>query len=495
MMKFNLCLGTFLVCLIISCKEPDSGSTTPDWTDKSHGDETAPDYEQVLPQEKVNTIEIRMTASDWQAIKTDMQSKFGSDFGAGGSQTPGGEIPFDTTGMGPRPDIDTTNGNFPGNGNNGGNLNFGTDDPNYIAVSMTYGGKQWYKVGFRLKGNSSLSNAWRSGNYKLPFRLDFDEFEDQYPEIKNQRFFGFNELSFSPGYNDKSLIREKVASDIFRTAGIASAKTAFYKVYIDLGDGLKYFGVYTAVEVIDDTMVKDQFGEGSGNIYKPESTFKSFTQSEFEKKNNKTQNDYSDVQSTIATLNSNERTSNPAAWRANLEKTFNADYFVKWLAVNTAMVNWDTYGRMAHNHYLYNLTGKGLTWIPWDNNEAMSSRGTGGNGTNPDGNAGGFNQGLSLSLSEVNSSWPLIRYLIDDTAYLQRYKAYLRAFNDEVFTYSSMSALFDRYSNLISPHVIGPVAVEQTNYSHTTASAFKQDLTNLKEHVTKRNEAINTFLK
>lgn len=116
MMRFNLCLGTFLVCLIISCKEPDSGSATPDWTNESHGDETAPDYEQVLPQEKVNTIEIRMTANDWQAIKTDMQSKFGSEFGAGGSQIPGGEIPFDTTGMGPRPDIDTTNGNFPGNG-------------------------------------------------------------------------------------------------------------------------------------------------------------------------------------------------------------------------------------------------------------------------------------------------------------------------------------------------------------------------------------------
>ena len=350
-------------------------------------------------------------------------------------------------------------------------------------------------MGFRLKGNSSLSSAWRSGNYKLPFRLDFDEFEDQYPEIKNQRFYGFNELSFSPAYNDNSLIREKVASDIFRMAGIASAKTAFYKVYVDLGDGLKYFGVYTAVEVIDDTMVKDQFGEGSGNIYKPESTFKTFTQNEFEKKNNKTQNDYSDVQATITTLNSSERTSNPAAWRANLEKTFNADYFMKWLAVNTTMVNWDTYGSMAHNHYLYNLTGKGLTWIPWDNNEAMSSRGTGGNGTVPGGGMGGIGQGLSLSLSEVNSSWPLIRYLMDDAVYQQRYKVYIRAFNDEVFTYSKMSELFDRYSNLISPHVIGPDAVEQTNYSYTTASAFKQELTNLKEHVTNRNEAVNTYLK
>ena len=35
-------------------------------------------------------------------------------------------------------------------------------------------------------------------------------------------------------------------------------------------------------------MVKDQFGEDKGNIYKPESRFQSFLSTEFEKKNNKT---------------------------------------------------------------------------------------------------------------------------------------------------------------------------------------------------------------
>ena len=41
-------------------------------------------------------------------------------------------------------------------------------------------------------------------SYKLPFKLDFDEFEDTYPEIDDQRFYGFKQLSFSSNCSDPS---------------------------------------------------------------------------------------------------------------------------------------------------------------------------------------------------------------------------------------------------------------------------------------------------
>jgi two-component sensor histidine kinase len=46
------------------------------------------------------------------------------------------------------------------------------------------------------KGKSSLS-AFRSGVKKAPFRLEFSEFEDEYVEIKGQKFYGFPALSMS----------------------------------------------------------------------------------------------------------------------------------------------------------------------------------------------------------------------------------------------------------------------------------------------------------
>jgi len=36
-----------------------------------------------------------------------------------------------------------------------------------------------------------------SMSHKYPFRLNFDKFEDDYPEIDNQRFYGFDELIFN----------------------------------------------------------------------------------------------------------------------------------------------------------------------------------------------------------------------------------------------------------------------------------------------------------
>ncbi|MBL7856765.1 MAG: CotH kinase family protein [Cyclobacteriaceae bacterium] len=431
----------------------DINFATPDWATSSHSKNTSPDYATVFPQDQVNTVEIVMRASDWQFIQADMKTKFSSTFGQGGG-SPGGI---------------------------GGTSIFGTAEPDYVATSVKFNGIEWYKVGFRLKGNSSLFASWRAGIYKLPFRLNFDKFEDTYPQIKNQRFFGFKELSMSPGANDNSLIREKVGSDIFRMAGIPTSQTAFYKVYINFGDGLKYCGIYTMVEVVDDTMITDQFGEKNGNIYKPESTFQSFKVSEFEKKNNEEANDYSDIQSTITTLNSSLRTSNPAQWRALLETNFNVDHFLKWLAINTTMLNWDTYGTMAHNYYLYNQPEQGLTWIPWDNNESMMSRGR---------------TVLSISLSNASSGWPLIRNLIDDPVYQDNYKNYVREFTTNVFTPEKMNTLFEYNFNMIAPFVIGPLETEQPKYTHLlSTSAFINSVTSLQQHVVSQRQQVERYLK
>lgn len=438
--------------LLIACtKNADTVSPTnsnPDWTTESHSNDADPNYTMVFPQDKVNSLEISMTKETWQEIRTDMISVKGGDFGAGGTQVGG-----------------------PGGVNS-------TTEPKYVSVSLKFNGKTWQNVGFRLKGNSSLSSIWRGGIYKLPFRMQFDEFEDKYPEIKDQRLYGFKEVSMSPAFKDNSLIREKVASDIFRMAGIPSAQTAFYKVYINFGDGLKYCGVYTMIEAVEDTMLKSQFDEKKGNLYKPESTFQAFSQIQFEKKTNEDAADWSDVQAMITLLNSTTRTSNPTLWRENLEKTFNVDHFVKWLAVNTTLVSWDTYGAMAHNHYLYNHSTKKLMWIPWDNNEALTSSAR-----------------VQLSLAGVANNWPLINYIANDPVYYAKYKAYVKDFNDNVFTTTKTNEIFDKATALITPYVNGNEKEEKPYSNLTNTASFTAALPILKQHVISRNQAVTTFLK
>ena len=458
----------FLFCclLAVSCNNPsevDPALTNEDWTTESHSNDVLPDYSVVFPQDKVNTLEITMTSADWTAIQSDMAAKSWGTFGKGNS------------------------GGQPGQGNGGagggGGGNFG-EDPDYVAVTLKFNGKTWNKVGFRLKGNSSLSSIWKSGIYKLPFRLNMDKYEDDYPEINNQRLYGFKELSMSPGYSDNTLLREKVVADIFRAGGVAAAQTAFYKVYIDFGSGSKYCGVYTMVEVIDDSMIKTQFGDDKGNIYKPESYLSGFSTDDFEKKNNKTVADFSDVQSFVTALNSSLRQTNASQWRTNLEAVFNVDQYLHYLAINNTIVNWDCYGAMAHNYYLYNSPAEKLTWIPWDFNMSMTSSG-GGNG--------GTQAAVTLGMTEVTNKWPLLRYIASDPVYYATYKSYVKDFAENVFIPTQLNATLDQYHNLIAPYVTGSEP-EQTGYSNlSSATAFTSDLTTLKNHIVTRNQAALTF--
>lgn len=91
MKSIRLILMTTLLCgIIASCKDktdvtPDDGAAVaanPDWTTESHSNDVDPNYDIVFPQNQVNTLEITMTATDWNSIKTDMQTKSGTAFGA-----------------------------------------------------------------------------------------------------------------------------------------------------------------------------------------------------------------------------------------------------------------------------------------------------------------------------------------------------------------------------------------------------------------------------
>lgn len=479
-MRRNLLLIYFLVFwtfVVVSCNrdEPETDITeeeietsssdslkyNPDWTYLSHG-KANPDYSLIFPQKSVNKLELSMTAAQWTSIRTNMKSIFGYDFGS------------------------NTGGGAPGGGA------FSDSEPDYVDVNMIFNGKTWKNVGFRLKGNSSLSSGWGQGNYKLPFKLNLDKFEDKYPGTKNQHFFGFKELSFSPAFKDQSLMREKLASDIFRMAGIPTAQTAFYQVYIDFGSGQKYCGIYTVIELPEDHMIKVQFSEEKGNIYKPESKFSVFIQNEFEKKNNETEADYADVKALIAALNSSLRTTNSSQWRTGLDAVFNTDHFLKYLAVSNAIVNWDSYGNMAHNYYLYNHSVSHLTWIPWDHNEALSGSpgitGTGSNSSVPG------RTGLSLSMNEVTQAWPLIYDLVNDGVYFQKYKSYLKQFNENIFTEQTIHSMIDNYRDLISPYAIG-VNGEQKGYTYLSGStSFTSAVSDLKAHVTNRRKIISSFV-
>ncbi|WP_434425893.1 CotH kinase family protein [Nannocystis pusilla] len=142
------------------------------------------------------------------------------------------------------------------------------------------------------------------------------------------------------------------------------------------------------------------------------------------------------------------------------------------------------YGRMPHNYYLYGdpVDGGRFQWIPWDHTFAFSSgQGFGG-------------QALSLGMDEVGDQWPLIRYLLDDAVYRERYLQFIEQAAASEYNPSTMVPRFEAAHALIAPYVVGPEG-EQPGYTFITSeAAFATTLDELLAHVEQRQQDVAEVL-
>jgi spore coat protein CotH len=420
------------------------------WTEASHGKSAEADYELIFDDTLVHRIDITISSAYYEEMEEDMESMYGS---------------FDS-GM--------------------GTTTFSDETPMWAPVTVSYNDKAWTYVGMRYKGNSSLSRAWMSGIHKLPFRLDFDKFEDFYTETDDQRFWGFEKLTFSNGMNDDSLLRDKMASVVFQNRGVPAAEAAFYRVYVDSGDGPVYWGLYTMLEDPSDQMLGTQFGDGSGNLYKPDdedySTLAFFDEDYYPKKTNEDEDDWTDIESFIETINNSSLSDE--AWKTAMEAIFDVDGFLDYLAINNTIENWDVYGEKAHNYYLYaDPSNENIfTWFPWDMNESFTYS----------------KMSLSFSMSDVRSSWPLIYYIMAQDEYCERYEDKLYNYfvegSDDYYDLEEITSMMASYSELIEDYVIGDNG-ELDGYTWLDYdSEFTAGLEDVQEHIEDRFDDVAEYL-
>jgi spore coat protein H len=566
---------------------PQAQRERPDgWDDATHHRRAAPDYDRLFSLDRVHELHITIAPDDFTAMQDDLRTLtsglpgmggrgMGPGRGGPGRGGPGGlfglpggadlpalmeqamaactDRPVDSTCT-----IDGTEGRC--------NALFGgppmcvppmigdvlqggaaprliSRDPIWVPVTVRHEGGVWTDVGMRYKGNSSLMSANMSQNGKVPFRLRFDRFEDEVPGTRNQRFYGFQRLTFSSNFTDDSQLHEVLATEVLRDRGVPAARAAFYRVMVDVGQGPEYWGLYTMIEdPADGAMLDAQFGSRTGHLYKPEGAGASwvrFDAGSFENRTGGNPDGAADVEAAIAALHAPR--DDAARWRQLLEATFDVDQFLRWLAVNTAIENWDTYGVFAHNYYLYGDPAQDgrLRWIPWDHNMAFGmgpgGMGMGGPGRgrglgpgaggregrgpggppppasppgDPAGFPGGFRgggpglPGLGAGVTDVlhervGAQWPLIRHLLDDEVYAARYRAYLSNALGGLFAPEAFEARARELHALITPAIVGERGERPTHTTVSSPEAFRNALdgpNGLLERSARRRAAITEAL-
>lgn len=294
-------------------------------------------------------------------------------------------------------------------------------------------------------------------------------------------------VSFSPV---QSIIKPGRAKDMRQSRYRVERQCAFESTHPLRVTDLSQLGILSAqsipVRLSDCSYVSRARGVSigdDGNLYRPEGdgasfAYGTFSELDFNKKSNEDEADWSDIQELFDVLHSDYRITDPVLWRSSLESILNVDEFLRWLAVNTVIQNWDTYGIMTHNYYLYHdPDGSLLTWIPWDNNEALQQGGA-----------------ISLALDEVGNEWPLIRFLIDDTVYWVTYNQYVGSTVESAFESSRVITRYQTWRDLVQPYVTG-LDGEIEGYTFLeSAGDFDSEVSFLINHVSDRQAAAATYL-
>ena len=132
----------------------------------------------------------------------------------------------------------------------------------YYQCDVEIGGTTFYRVAIRPKGNTSLTSiASDPTTDRYSFKLEFDHYVD------GQTCFGLDKLILNNNYADATNMKEALIYDMYQYLGADASLYNYAKISVN-GE---YWGVYLALEAVEDSFMLRNYGAQSGELYKPDS--------------------------------------------------------------------------------------------------------------------------------------------------------------------------------------------------------------------------------
>ena len=238
----------------------------------------------------------------------------------------------------------------------------------YHKANVTINGETVGNVAIRTKGNTSLTSVANSDSDRYSFKLDFDYYDN------NGNYYGLKKLCLNNNYSDNSSMREYISYKIMGELGLDVPECAYSHITVNGEE----WGLYLAVEPVDEVFLAEHFADATGDLYKPEGmggtgadlVYNGDDISAYTGLNLKTNLNSSDGKEILALMQALED-------GEGLEKVPDVEKALKYIAANVALANFDSYlGMTTHNFYLYEENGR-FTIIPWDMNLAFGGFGGG----------------------------------------------------------------------------------------------------------------------
>ncbi|MDE7018629.1 MAG: CotH kinase family protein [Lachnospiraceae bacterium] len=134
-------------------------------------------------------------------------------------------------------------------------------DEEYRACTVIIDGDTYNNVAIRAKGNTSLSQVAAYGNDRYSFKIEFDHYENA------KSYHGLDKLCLNNIIQDNTYMKDYLTYQLMHSFGVDAPLCSYVYITVNGED----WGLYVAVEGVEEAFLKRNYGNDYGNLYKPDS--------------------------------------------------------------------------------------------------------------------------------------------------------------------------------------------------------------------------------
>lgn len=354
----------------------------------------------------------------------------------------------------------------------------------YDTADVVIDGESYKNVGIRAKGNTSLSTVASLDSERYSFKIEFDHYDS------NVSYHGLDKLSLNNLIQDATMMKDYLAYTMMNEFGVRSSLCSYVYVTVNGED----WGLYLAVEGVEESFLERNYGSDYGELYKPDSMSfgggrgngkdfdmgssdvkLQYIDDELDSYSNIWNNAKTDI--TEADQNRLIESLKKLSSGENIESVVDIEQVIRHFVVHNYVCNDDSYtGMMVHNYYLYEKDGQ-LAMIPWDYNLGFGTFGA-GDATST------VNTPVDSPVSGGSSDRPMLNWIFENEEYTELYHQYFA----ELLNRVDIQGMIDNAYDLIQSYV------EKDPTAFYTYEEFELGVETLRQFCSLRSESISMQL-
>ena len=131
----------------------------------------------------------------------------------------------------------------------------------YTSCAVVIDNEAYKNVAIRAKGNTSLTQVKSYGNNRYSFKIEFDHYDS------TKTYHGLDKLCLNNIIQDNTYMKDYLCYRMMSEFGVDSPLCSYVYITVNGED----WGLYLAVEGIEDSFLQRNYGNDVGELYKPDS--------------------------------------------------------------------------------------------------------------------------------------------------------------------------------------------------------------------------------